>query len=70
MCVSEGFSGSYSSELGRLKDVDSILLYYYSIINLPIQNTQLFRGRSFRLSRPPARHKSDNCSHLGIERYD
>jgi len=70
MCVLEGFGGFHNYQLNRFKDLASAPLCYDSIINHSIQNTELFKSRSFRFSGRPGRRQSDNRNHLGIERYD
>jgi hypothetical protein len=69
MCVLEGLGGFHDSQPCRFQDITSTPLFYHGIINLSIQNPELVKNQSFRLSGPPGRHKSGNRSYLDIERY-
>jgi hypothetical protein len=69
MCVPESYSGSHNSQPSRFKDIDSACLCCHIAISHSIQNPELVKNQSFRLSGPPGRHKSDNLNYLGIERY-
>jgi hypothetical protein len=69
MCVSESCSGSHNFQPSRFKDVGSASPCCRSTISLSIQNPELVKNQSFRLSGPPGRHKSDNRNYPDIERY-
>jgi len=66
--VSEGLGGFHDFQPSRFNDIASAPLCCHSTINASVQNSELVRNQSFRLSGPPGRLKSGNCSYLNIER--
>ncbi len=60
MCVSEGFGGFHDSQPSIFKDIASAPLCFHNAINLYIQNPELAKNQSFRLSRQSGRHSSCN----------
>ena len=68
MCVSEGPGGFHDFQPSRFNDIASAPLCCHSTINASVQNLELVKNQSFRLSGPPGRRGSGNRNYLNIER--